>query len=197
MTRVPAVLRSRLRTVAAASLLCAGLLGGLSAAAAPASYTGAGSVGPVTMPPPGGSAVFVATGSYNITGLGTWSLLSSFVFNTGTGTGTGGFEFTQGGNSFSGTIATVATPIASGAGFEIDYLVTGGTGLYAGATGAGDGVIRIVSDLAGAPPYAYIEGGILDVTAVPEPATALLMLGGVAALVGRRLRQAQAAGPAG
>ena len=174
-----------LRALAVAAAL------GLSTAAFanPVAYTGAGSVGPVTPVSPTGSAVFAATGSYSFGILGSFDLLSSFVFNAVSGTGTGGFEFAQGGNSFSGTIATAAAPVALGPGFEISYTVTGGTGSFAGATGGGNGLIRIVSDITGAPPYSYIEAGIMNVTAIPEPATALLMLGGVAALLGRRLHK--------
>ena len=174
-----------LRTLAVAAALG---LGG-TAFADPVAYTGAGSVGPVTPVSPSGSAVFAATGSYSFGVLGSFDLLSSFVFNAVSGTGTGGFEFAQGGNSFSGTIATAAAPVALGPGFEITYTVTGGTGSFAGATGGGNGLIRIVSDITGAPPYSYIEAGIMNVTAIPEPATALLMLGGVAALLGRRLHK--------
>jgi hypothetical protein len=174
-----------LRTLAMAAALG---LGG-AAHADPVAYTGAGSVGPVTPVSPSGSAVFTATGSYSFGALGSWDLLSSFVFNAVSGTGTGGFEFAQGGNSFSGTIATATAPVALGPGFEITYTVTGGTGSFAGATGGGNGLIRLVSDITGAPPYSYIEAGIMDVTPIPEPATALLMLGGVAALLGRRLHK--------
>lgn len=174
-----------LRTLAVAAALG---LGG-TAFADPVAYTGSGSVGPVTPVSPSGSAVFAATGSYSFGVLGSFDLLSSFVFNAVSGTGTGGFEFAQGGNSFSGTIATAAAPVALGPGFEISYTVTGGTGSFAGATGGGNGLIRIVSDITGAPPYSYIEAGIMNVTAIPEPATALLMLGGVAALLGRRLHK--------
>lgn len=177
--------RFALRPLALAALLSASL----AAWATPTSYTGAGTVGPVSPPSSSGSAVFVANGSYSFTGLGSFELLSSFIFNMTTGTGTGGFEFTQGSNSFSGTIATASAPVALGPGFEIQYTVTSGTGLFAGTTGGGNGLIRIVSDITGAPPYSYIEAGIMNVTAIPEPATALLMLGGVAALLGRRLRK--------
>lgn len=179
------LLRFPHRPLALAALLSVSL----AAWATPTTYTGAGTVGPVTPPSSSGTAVYVASGSYSFTGLGSFELLSSFIFNMTSGTGTGGFEFTQGGSSFSGTIATASAPVALGPGFEIQYTVTGGTGLFAGSTGGGNGLIRIVSDITGAPPYAYLEAGIMNVTPIPEPATALLMLGGVAALLGRRLRK--------
>ena len=172
---------ARKLTAAAALLLLCG-----SAWAEPTTYTGAGTVGPVSPPSSSGSAVFVATGDYDFTGMGSWSMLSSFVFNMVSGTGSGGFEFSQGADSFSGTIATSTAPVALGPGFTITYSITGGTGSYAGAFGGGDGLIRLLGDTSVAPPYAYIEAGIMNISVVPEPASALLMLGGVAALLGRR-----------
>lgn len=173
----------RVRVGAAAAVL------GVSATAwaVPASYTGQGFVTAVTPPSPSGGAIFVAEGDYLISGLGSFDLVSSFVFNIVSGTGTGGFEFGQGSNSFSGTIATSQAPVAAGPGFEISYAITGGTGVYLGATGSGSGLIRLVSDSGGTSPVAFIEAGIMNVSVVPEPATALLMLGGAAALFGRRL----------
>jgi len=108
------------------------------------------------------------------------------MFNFVSGTGAGTFEFSQGGNSFSGSIATSQAPVAAGPGFEVSYAITGGTGVYLGATGSGSGPIRLVSDPTGSPPYAFMEAGIMNVSVVPEPATGLLMLGGAAALFGRR-----------
>ena len=174
-----------LRTLALAAALS---LGG-AAFANPVAYTGSGTVGPVTPVSPTGSSVYVASGSYSFGALGTWELLSTFLFNPVSGTGTGSFEFSQEGSWLGGSISTVAAPVAQGPGFEVTYTIAGGAGLFAGATGAGNGLIRIVSDISGAPPYSYIEAGIMNVTAIPEPATALLMLGGVAALLGRRLHK--------
>ena len=169
--------------------LAAALSLSTAAFADPVAYTGSGTVGPVTPVGPTGSAVFTASGTYSFGSLGSFELLSSFVFNAVSGTGTGGFEFAQGSSFFGGTITTTAAPVALGLGFEISYTVTGGSGSFAGATGGGNGLIRIVSDITGAPPYSYLEAGIMNVTAIPEPATALLMLGGVAALLGRRLQK--------
>lgn len=170
----------------AAIALAAALSASPAAWAVPTTYTGSGTVTPVTPVSSTGSVVYVATGSYSFTGAGTWELLSSFVFNTLSGTGTGGFEFTQGTDSVSGTISTATAPVALGPGVEIQYTITGGTGSFVGATGGGDGLVRFISDITGPPPYAYLEAGIMDVSVVPEPATALLMLGGIAALLGRR-----------
>jgi hypothetical protein len=172
----------RVRVAAAA----AALLGASAAAwAVPTTYTGQGFVGPVTPPSSSGSAAFVAQGNYLVAGVGSFDLVSSFMFNFVSGTGAGAFEFSQGGNSFSGSIATSQAPVAAGPGFEISYAITGGTGVYLGATGSGSGLIRLLSDPTSSPPYAFIEAGIMNVSVVPEPATGLLMLGGAAALFGR------------
>jgi hypothetical protein len=176
---------SNLRPLRAAAIAAALALS-VSAWAMPTTYTGQGLVGPIAGPLPTSSAVFVADGNYIFTGLGGFDLISSFVFNMLSGTGTGGFEFSQGGNSFSGTIATSAAAVATGPGFEISYTITGGTGVYLGATGSGSGLIRLVAEASAAPPLAYLEAGIMNVSVVPEPATSLLMLGGAAALFGRR-----------
>jgi hypothetical protein len=147
-------------------------------------YTGNGSVGPLAPPSPTGSAPFLAQGTYDFGSLGSWDLLSTFVFNVNTGLGVGGFEFAQGGNSFSGTINTTQTTVAGLPGFEIAYAITSGTGAYTGAIGNGGGLIVLTSFDT---PSSYIEAGIMNISIVPEPASALLMLGGVAALLGRRL----------
>ncbi len=158
--------------------------------AQPIGYTGTGQVGAITPVSGSGPAVFLAQGTYELGALGDWDLLSTFIFNVSTGLGTGGFDFSQGGSSFSGTIATTQTVVASLPGFEIVYTVTGGTGAFAGATGFGEGII-VLTGPAEPPFFNYIEAGILNVSVVPEPATALLMLGGVAALLGRRLAKAR------
>lgn len=168
---------------------CAAALWALasSAWAVPTTYTGTGVVGAPSLPSPSGTSVFLVGGDYQLTGMGSFDLVSSFVFNIVSGTGTGGFEFGQGSNSFSGSITTSQAPVAAGPGFEISYVVTGGTGVYLGATGSGNGLIRLVSETPDAQGFAYIEAGIMSVTVVPEPSTSLLMLGGAAALFARRL----------
>ncbi len=161
-------------------------LGAAGTQAQTVSYTGQGFVGAIAPPSPAGTVPFLAEGTYELVGLGTWDLSSTFVFNIGAGTGAGEFGFSQGGNSFSGTIATAQTFVASLPGFEISYTITGGTGVYAGATGNGAGLI-VLTPLTTGTSGPYIEAGIMDISVVPEPASALLMLGGVAALLGRRL----------
>ncbi len=163
------------------------LLLATSAWAVPATYTATGLVAAPPLPSPSGTTAFLASGDYVFEGMGGFDLVSAFVFNIVSGTGTGGFEFAQGSNTFSGTIATVQAPVAAGPGFEISYTITGGTGVYLGATGSGNGLIRLVSEAPDGSGFGYIEAGIMNVTVVPEPATSLLMLGGAAALFGRRL----------
>ncbi len=179
--------RRVLRRLVGGALLMAGMAT-QSVWAQPVGYTGSGQVGPIT-PVSGsgsGSAVYLAQGTYDLAALGEWELLASFIFNAGTGAGNGGFEFLQGGNSFSGNITTRQTVVASLPGFEITYAVTGGTGSFAGASGFGEGII-VLTSLQGVSPFPYIEAGIMNVSVVPEPATALLMFGGVVALLGRRM----------
>jgi hypothetical protein len=177
--------RSSARNLLAWAVAASALLSGL-ASAMPTTYTGSGLVGP-TAPPIGPTAPFLATGIYDFSGMGSFSLLSNFDFNFVTGTGSGTFSFTQGGQSFSGSLTTTSAPVALGPGFEIAYTVTAGTGIYSGFTGGGNGLIRLLSDPAGPPPYSFIEAGIMNV--VPEPATYLMMLGGIAGLVALRLRR--------
>lgn len=96
-----------------------------------------------------------------------------------TQTGAGSFAFSLGSDSLSGTLATVAAPEAGGPGFEISYLVTAGTGAYAGMTGSGNALVRLLGD-PNLSPTPYLEAGIMNL--VPEPSTSMLALAGLAAL---------------
>lgn len=77
------------------------------------------------------------------------------------------------------------------------FVITGGTGIFAGATGSflGTGQIRFV----GGPPVSTIAitEGIINLAAVPEPASWTMLLAGFAAMgmTLRRQRLVQARGP--
>ena len=64
----------------------------------------------------------------------------------------------------------------------IDSIVTGGTGLFANATGWGKEVVQIIASNEGPP--TYVSRGQFS---IPEPSTAALLLG--AALVVGTLRR--------
>ena len=178
---------------AARSLLAVAALSACAAAGAQTTtFTGSGAVVPTGEPTPPGVLSLYAAGTYEFTGFGTWSLIAGFLFDTTAGTGAGGFIFSQGADSFTGSLASTFAPVAVGPGFEMTYTITSGTGSVAGALGGASSVIRITSDLSVPPPFAYLEAGVISVTlpAVPEPGTALLMLSGAAALWARQRRQA-------
>lgn len=90
----------------------------------------------------------------------------------------GSFEFTQAadlGSSLFGTLSGSTTdfdPFGSGGQFELDYLITGGTGVFAGAGGYG---LAFLTLNPAAVPDNYSEFGLL-VFAVPEPGTLMLAL---------------------
>jgi hypothetical protein len=173
-----------IRTICAAAFAAVAL----SAHAQSFTFTGAGQVTPTG--PPSGTGdlpLMVINSAYDLPGAGTWQLQSSFFSNLNTGMGAGSFTFSQGADSLSGTLTSSAAVVAGTNGFELGYAVTGGTGAYSGRTGSGSGLVQLLDDISGPPPYDYIEAGIL--TLVPEPMSALLMLGGVVALAGRRRLQ--------
>lgn len=179
-----------IRTVWAAALAAAAI----AAQAQSFSFTGSGQVTPTG--PPSGTGdlpLVVINTAYDLPGAGTWLLQSSFVSNLVTGLGAGTFTFSLGADSLSGTLATAAAPVAGGTGFELSYTVTSGTGAYAGLTGSGTSLVRLLDDINGPPPFDYLEAGIM--TLVPEPASALLLLAGVLGVAGaRRLQRETSAG---
>ncbi len=179
----------RIRTLLAAAALaaCSGAFAQVT------TFTGSGIVAPTGEATPPGVLSLFAAGNYDFAGYGTWSLVAGFLFDTSLGTGSGGFIFSQGDNSFSGALSSSFAPVAVGPGFEMTYTVLSGTGTLAGVVGGANSVIRLISDVSGPPPYAYLESGIISVTIppVPEPGTALLLLlGGAAALWARQRRLA-------
>jgi PEP-CTERM motif len=95
------------------------------------------------------------------------------------------WSFTSGGNSLFGTLSGDLAGLLGGIGGGVlDYVVNGGTGLFAGATGDGSSNYWFIGDR-------YYEYGLLNVAAVPEPALSTLLLAGfgmVAFLAYRRRR---------
>lgn len=162
-----------------------GWLGGLaatliagSALAGTVSFAGTGSVSPTGAPDPMGNLPLFATGigTYSLNGVAGWSLNSPFSFNLVTGTGSGTFNFSNGafGDSLFGTLTTTGIQ----GGFALQYLIGGGTGVFAGANGWGSSVVTLLGD-PNQPPTPFSEIGRFH---VPEPGTLMLMGLGLAAL---------------
>lgn len=181
----------------ARTLITAAAAAGLLAGAAPAKaltilFSGSGSVsGPPQSPPVfAGLQVTPADSAYSFDAASGWTLASSFggmVTATGGFSGAGSGSFAKGADSlnfnFTSQTAQLGTPLA------LSYTVTGGSGAYTGFTGSGTSLLILQGNpLAGLPVPFIEQSGVLNVTAVPEPASVWLwMLGMGMGMVAWRL----------
>ena len=103
------------------------------------------------------------------------------------------FDFTGAGDEFSGTYSGVLTPINGTNVFDstVDYVVTGGTGRFLGASGTFEGVGTLDRTFK-RPLNSLTLDGRLNLPAVPEPSSWALMLGGFFGM-GATLRRLRAA----
>jgi hypothetical protein len=174
----------------------------LPAAALQLVYGGTGSVLPGGLPDPDGNLplrVPPRLTDYDFGFARPWRLESHFVSNLGTGEGVGEFRFLSPFGTLGGALTARAAAVGDFGGFELSYAVEYGTGLWAGVFGTGSSVVMLL----GPPtsfPTPFTEEGVLQldltpVGPVPEPATACLMLAGLAAAGHRALAARRSLAP--
>lgn len=138
-----------------------------------------------------GSSIF---GNFTFQGIGNADPTKPNANGTFPGTGTFTFTLTNGDRFFGALTNALTPPDAQGnATATISYIITGGTGIFAGAVGTGTDITK-VSVVTGA----YTSTDTFTISAsgltapVPEPATMLLFgtgLAGLAAKLKRRRKQ--------
>jgi hypothetical protein len=152
--------------------------------AATFSFSGSGTVSPVGAPGAAGLPLLATgTSTYTLGGQSGWSLFSPFSFILPSGPGAGTFSFTRGGDALSGTLVSTGTQT----GFLLDYTITGGAGIFAGARGWGSSAVTLLGS-PDAPPTPFTEAGRFN---VPEPGTLALLGLGLVGLVASRSRKRQ------
>jgi hypothetical protein len=120
---------------------------------------------------------------------GDWSQFLNFTLVPSTGTVSGTWSLFDNGSAFndlSGTFTGQWLQLPAGQSqLTLQYAVTDGGGLFAGASGSGQSLLTADAD------FNYTEVGHFSISAVPEPSDyALLIAGlGVVGLVARRQRR--------
>lgn len=103
-----------------------------------------------------------------------WDVLVSQTVDLAAMTFAGTFSFTDvgpGANSFYGSLVGTFVPLSpTQIKGEVMYVVSGGSGIFSGATGSG--MSTLYSDLAAGQ---WVDAGKFDITPVPEPSTVLLL----------------------
>jgi len=189
------------RTVAASLVAAAGIVSALPAAAAVIDMDGTIYLSGGGATPVGRCAPALTITNENVTT--TISNLGNFVFNSSecinppppTTTYDGLFSFDFASGSVWGTTFSVLTESGTPDVFNLDglFVVTGGSGDYAGATG--ELTKRGLLDRRHFPPDATaVIGFVGSVVVVPEPETYALMLAGLAVIgfIARRRPRAEA-----
>lgn len=120
---------------------------------------------------------------------GDWDVFRSEVLDLAAATFSGTTTWTDtgpGGNNLSATFTGSWQLVGDGQHVRVinNFVITGGTGIFAGATGTGED--RVYTNFVAGQ---YVESGMLKVTPVPEPGTALLLTAGAMALTVMRRRQ--------